>query len=549
MPSMTQPYDVFVSYAREDLERVRPWVEELKNGGVSAFFDMESLICGMNWQDEIAKAIHSARLVIVFLSRSSLASDFVPKELSLSLEMKKTILPVLLEKIEVTGRVALCITGLQRVEAHDKSSREVWHSLQQSLQHAGVEWKTPSRRLIGVRREERDVSLDEGVGNVRIIREHEPAPASASTPVAAPAPEPIAVPAPEPVPEFVPAPVAAPAPEPVATPAAAPAPVADPPQIAAEEVPRESHWLRRWFLLMAAAGVVILFFWMDGASWFERRADPPPPPKPELVETLEEEAQNLAKAYYQAANQNPASQLAFLAEKVDYLNHPGWTKTEVKADLEAYAKKWTRQQIEILKSPPARVIEAGKTVECDVSMRCTSENAVVKNITSFTGRLRLQLIGSKLLITSVAEVPGTRKSEPLQFQPEAQKKAVLDFITRAVRCGSSDSGMTPEAIAAMYVESPDYFGRIVTHAEIIKETQTLISRWEIRDYRVLEQPEIKSGLGTPDVEVKVGLDYRVSSPSRGGKINQGWVRSAYLVHFSADGTPLIQKHAEIERGQ
>jgi hypothetical protein len=221
----------------------------------------------------------------------------------------------------------------------------------------------------------------------------------------------------------------------------------------------------------------------------------------------------------------------------------------VKADLEAYAKKWTRQQIDMLKPPVARVIEAGKTVECDVSMRCTSENAVVKNITSFTGRLRLQLIGSKLLITSVSEVPGTRKSEPLQFQPEAQKKAVLDFITRAVRCGSSDSGMTPEAIAAMYVESPDYFGRIVTHAEIIKETQTLISRWEIRDYRVLEQPEIKSGLGTPDVEVKVGLDYRVSSPSRGGKINQGWVRSAYLVHFSADGTPLIQKHAEIERGQ
>lgn len=541
MPSMTQPYHVFVSYAREDLERVRPWVEELKNGGVSAFFDMESLICGMNWQDEIAKAIHSARLVIVFLSRSSLASDFVPKELSLSLEMKKTILPVLLEKIEVTGRVALCITGLQRVEAHDKSSREVWHSLQQSLQHAGIEWKTPSRRLIGVRREERDVSFDEGEGNVRIIRDPEAALAPASAPVTAPAPEPIAAPAPEPVPELVPAPVA--------TPAVTPSPVADPPLVAAEEAPQESHWLRRWFLLMAAAGVVILFFWMDGLSWFERRPVPLPAPKPELVETLEEEAQNLAKAYYQAANQTPVSQLAFLAEKVDYLNHPGWTPKDVKADLEDYAKKWTRQQIDMLKPPVARVIEAGKIIECDVPLRCTSENAVVKNITSFTGRLRLQLIGGALKIVAVSEVPGTRKSEPLQFQAEAQKKVVLEFITRAVRSGSSDSGMTPEAIAAMYVESPDYFGRTAKHEDIVKETRNLISLWEIRAYRVLEQPEVQSGLGTPDVEVKVGLDYHVSSPSRGGKTGQGWVRSTYLVHFSADGTPLIQKHSEIERGQ
>jgi hypothetical protein len=477
-----------------------------------------------------------------------MVSEFVPKELALSVDMKKAILPILLEETEIRGQVAFCIAGLHRVEAFDPDPAKVWRGIQASLQHAGVEWKTPSRRLIGVRREERDVSLDEGEGNVRIIRDREPIPVPVpAPPVAAPASE--STPAPEPVPEPEPAPVAAPAPEPVATPAAAPAPVVDPPQIAAEEVPKESHWLRRWLLLMAAAGVVILFFWMDGASWFERRADPPPPPKPELVETLEEEAQNLAKAYYQAANQNPASQLAFLAEKVDYLGHPGWTPKDVKADLEAYAKKWTRQQIDMLKPPTARVVEVGKIVECDVPLRCTSENAVVKNITAFTGRLRLQLIGSKLLITSVAEVPGTRKSEPLQFQPEAQKKAVLDFITRAVRSGSSDSGMTPEAIAAMYVESPDYFGRTATHADIVKETQTLISRWEIRDYRVLEKPEIKSGLGTPDVEAKVGLDYRVSSPSRGGKINQGWVRSAYLVHFSADGTPLIQKHAEIERGQ
>lgn len=513
---MTQPYDVFVSYSRDDKNRVLPWVEELKKGGVSAFFDTECLLGGSKWQDEIAEAIRTAKLVIYFVSPASVASEFVPKELAFSVDMKKAILPILLEETEIRGQVAFCIAGLHRVEAFDPDPGKVWLGIQASLQHAGVEWKTPSRRLNDVRREGRDVSLDEGAGNVRINRDRE----SKSAPV--PVPSSTLVPKPSPEPEK------------------------------GEEAVHEGRWLRRWFLLMAAAGAVILFFWMDGASWFERRPklpDPPVPPKPELVETLEEEAQHLAKAYYEAANQTPASQLAFLAEQVDYLGHQGWTKAEVKADLETYAKKWTHQQIDVLKSPAARVVEAGKIIECDVPLRCTSENTVVKNIASFTGRLRMQLIGSALKIVAVAVVPGSRKDEPLQFQNEAQKKVVFEFITKAVRSGNSDSGLTPEAIATMYVEKPDYFGRTATHADIIKETQGLISLWENREYRVLEQPEVKNGLGTPDIEVKVGLDYRVSSPSRGGKISQGWVRSSYLVHFSSDGTPLIQKHAEIERGK
>lgn len=319
-----------------------------------------------------------------------------------------------------------------------------------------------------------------------------------------------------------------------------------------------NRWLRYWFLGMALTGVVALFFWRDGLALFEHSPAAPvvhplvPPPvvlKAELVETLEEEAQKNAKNYFLAASQSPAAQLAFLAEQVDYLDHPGWSKEQVKADMAEDAKKWTHQLTSLVKTPAARVIEAGKIVECDVPLRCTSENAVVKSITSFTRRLRFQVIGAKLLITSLSEVPGTRKTEALQFQTEAQKNAATVFITKAVRSGSSDSGMTPEAIADMYVEKPDYFGRIVTHADIVQETRNLILNWENRTYRVLEPPVVLKGLGTPAVEVQVGLDYHVTSPSRGGKFSQGWVRSLYIVHFSEDGTPLIQKHAEIDRGK
>lgn len=330
-----------------------------------------------------------------------------------------------------------------------------------------------------------------------------------------------------------------------------------------EQTAGANRWLRYWFLGMALAGVVALFFWMDGLSLFERSSAPPPPPVAPLVavtvappaptaepvETLEEEAQNLVKDYFQAANQGPGAQLAFLAQRVDYLGHPGWSREQVKTDLAMDARKWTHQQTAVIKKPAARVIETGRTVECDVPLRFTGENAVVKNVTSSTLRLRFEMIGGRLLITSVSEVPGTRRVETLEFRAEAQMRAAIAFVTQAVVSGSSSSGMTPEAIAAMYVEKPDYFGSIKTHDEIIKETQNLISLWEDRTYRVLEPPLVLKGLGSPDVEVQVGLDFHVASSSRAGKTSRGWVRSRYLLHFGEDGLPLIQKHAEIDRGK
>lgn len=504
---MPTTYDVFISYAREDLERVKPWFQELKDGGVSAFFDMESLLGGGKWQGEIAEAIHSAKLVILFVSRSSVVSEFVPKELALAVEMKKNILPVFLEETEVRGQMAFCIAGLQRVQVHDSKVTVRQHllTMQPKLREFGVDWVNPTQFLNGVRQASRRVADDvAGQTNVRKTREPE----------------------------------------------VEHAPVHD---LDEDEEPHGTSWTKAWLVLMILAGAVIAFYWLDAASWWAgiKLVPPPDPPVLKALKVpLEEEAPDLASQYYLAANQGFEGQIALLADRVDYLGHQGWQRDDVKADLEAYAKRWPRQRFEVLAKPQkARVIEPDKVVECDVSLRSTSENAIVTSTATFTGRLRMQLFGEHLKITSVAEVPGTRKSEPLKFNTEAQKTTVIEFITRSVVSGSSTSGMKPEDIAAMYVEKPDYFGRTATHEDIIKETQTLISRWELRDYRVLEGPEVLTGIGTPNVEVKVGLDYRVSSPSRGGKTAQGWVRSVYVVHFSADGTPLIQKHAEVERGQ
>ena len=71
--------DIFISYAREDLERVRPIVRFIEDSGWSVFWD-RTIPPGMTWRKYIGKALDEAKCVIVIWSFSSVKSEFVQEE-------------------------------------------------------------------------------------------------------------------------------------------------------------------------------------------------------------------------------------------------------------------------------------------------------------------------------------------------------------------------------------------------------------------------------------------------------------------------------------
>ena len=71
--------DVFISYARKDLERVRPLVSAIEGAGYSVFWDRKTP-AGMTWRQFIGKALDEAKSVIVVWSESSITSDWVLEE-------------------------------------------------------------------------------------------------------------------------------------------------------------------------------------------------------------------------------------------------------------------------------------------------------------------------------------------------------------------------------------------------------------------------------------------------------------------------------------
>ena len=64
----SEEYDVFVSYASEDAEFVKSFVEELKKNGVRVWFDQSALGWGDNLRKGIDRGLRKSKFGIVILS-------------------------------------------------------------------------------------------------------------------------------------------------------------------------------------------------------------------------------------------------------------------------------------------------------------------------------------------------------------------------------------------------------------------------------------------------------------------------------------------------
>ncbi len=90
--------DIFISYAREDEERIQPLVQALEEQGWSVFWDRH-IPAGQTWRSFIAKALRNAKCVIVVWSVHSLPSNWVSEEADEG-KKRNILVPLLLDKVE-----------------------------------------------------------------------------------------------------------------------------------------------------------------------------------------------------------------------------------------------------------------------------------------------------------------------------------------------------------------------------------------------------------------------------------------------------------------
>lgn len=90
--------DVFISYSREDLERVRSLVALLEKGGLTVFWDQE-IRKGELWRRKVEDELRAAKCVVVLWSRHSVRSDWVADEAEEG-KRRGTLVPVKIDDVE-----------------------------------------------------------------------------------------------------------------------------------------------------------------------------------------------------------------------------------------------------------------------------------------------------------------------------------------------------------------------------------------------------------------------------------------------------------------
>ena len=91
---MTQ---VFISYSRKDIKFARRLAGDLEKAGFDVWWDISDLKGGDDWVRFIPAAIEASQYFVVLLSPNSIQSEWVEKEYSYAIRLRKKIIPAMIK--------------------------------------------------------------------------------------------------------------------------------------------------------------------------------------------------------------------------------------------------------------------------------------------------------------------------------------------------------------------------------------------------------------------------------------------------------------------
>jgi len=111
------PY-VFVSYSHKDKGIVYPDIKYLHENGINIWYD-EGIPFGQNWQKTIPERIQKSALFLVFISKNSVVSKYVNKEVQYVGRNDKNPLPVYIEDVSLPFDWDLIFGQIQAIMTHE----------------------------------------------------------------------------------------------------------------------------------------------------------------------------------------------------------------------------------------------------------------------------------------------------------------------------------------------------------------------------------------------------------------------------------------------
>lgn len=141
--------DVFISYSREDKDRVVALAQKLREAGVSLWIDQGGIDGAAMWSEEIVHALEDAKVLMLMVSEKAVASHNVVKEVTIASERKGHILPVHLEPTRIPAALKYALAGIQHIEYFTSGPEEGTRSILRSLERLGVKVQPLNSTIAG----------------------------------------------------------------------------------------------------------------------------------------------------------------------------------------------------------------------------------------------------------------------------------------------------------------------------------------------------------------------------------------------------------------
>ena len=111
--------DIFISYKSEDYNKaleVKNWLEAL---AFKVWMAPEDIPGGSNYAEAIPKGIENCKVLVLILSERAQESIWVRREVESAVEAKKLVIPIKIEKCEMTPQFAFLLADTSIIHAYD----------------------------------------------------------------------------------------------------------------------------------------------------------------------------------------------------------------------------------------------------------------------------------------------------------------------------------------------------------------------------------------------------------------------------------------------
>lgn len=118
-------YDIFISYSRKDGAIVQSVADRLKAEGYSCWMDVNGIESGDAFKRVLVQAIKESKIVLFFSSANSNNTEWTVKEINIAVQLKKPIIPVLLDDTSYDDSIMFDLSGLDYIPYQKNSIRDI----------------------------------------------------------------------------------------------------------------------------------------------------------------------------------------------------------------------------------------------------------------------------------------------------------------------------------------------------------------------------------------------------------------------------------------